>query len=317
MDATGTTVLLRLRWLQLRRAMPPLGMVLLAVGVLGGIWLLRKAVLHDASLAPYIAGGALLAVASLHQRRPDLHFLRLHVPKYPWAMALEYGALVLPVFFGLLLARSWAYAALMPLACAFAWLPVVNTSGVRGAGLRRIIPARLFEWRGALQSTMPWSLLLWLMALGFFWLPLLPLLLLGAIAMMACSAQEQCEPRGMLLVTAPNASALLRTKVMGALRIMLLMQAPVLVAATVFQRDWWWIHGLFGIGMLVLVAFAVVLKYANYQPSDRLSANGANVAVAAVFAILPGLSLVPLIMLITEWPKAIANLRSYFHDPHH
>jgi len=64
------------------------------------------------------------------------------------------------------------------------------------------------------------------------------------------------------------------------------------------------------------VAYAIVLKYANYLPNIRLEANGANVAVAALFAILPGLSLVPLIMLLTELPKARANLNAYFHDHH-
>jgi Na+/melibiose symporter-like transporter len=68
---------------------------------------------------------------------------------------------------------------------------------------------------------------------------------------------------------------------------------------------------------VVLVAYAIVLKYANYRPSLRLEANGANVALAALFAILPGLSLVPVIMLLTELPKARANLNAYFHAHHH
>jgi hypothetical protein len=35
-----------------------------------------------------------------------------------------------------------------------------------------------------------------------------------------------------------------------------------------------------------------------------------------LFAILPGLSVVPLVMLLTEWPKACANLNAYFHAHH-
>jgi Na+/melibiose symporter-like transporter len=92
---------------------------------------------------------------------------------------------------------------------------------------------------------------------------------------------------------------------------------PVLVAATLFQPGWWWVHAGFGLGMLVLVAYAVVLKYANYRPNLRLEANGANVSLAALFAVLPGLSLVPVIMLLTELPKARANLNAYFHAHHH
>jgi type IV secretory pathway TrbD component len=87
---------------------------------------------------------------------------------------------------------------------------------------------------------------------------------------MATGAQEQCEPRAMLLATAPDARALLRSKVLGSMRIMVLLELPVLIGATIFQPDWWWIHGLFGLGMLVLVAYAVLLKYANYRPNERL-----------------------------------------------
>lgn len=229
-------------------------------------------------------------------------------------MAVEYGALVLPVLLMLGLAGAWASALVILAAVALPWLPVVRTSGVRGSWLRRWIPTRLFEWRGLVQGTHPWGLLAWLVALALCWLPVLPLFLLGGLALMAAAAQEQCEPRAMLLATAADARALLRTKVFGALRLLLVLELPVLLAATVFRPEWWWVHVGFGLGLLTLVAYAVVLKYANYQPNERLSANGANVSVAALFAILPGLGVVPLVMLLTEVPKARANLSAYFHD---
>jgi hypothetical protein len=197
------------------------------------------------------------------------------------------------------------------------WIPVVQHSGIRGRWLRKRMPAHLFEWKSMLQSTHPWSLLLWVAALVFCWLPVLPLFLLGAIAMLVAGAQEQCEPRAMLLATAINGRSLLRKKVLGSMQLVSFIVGPVLIVATIFQPQWWWIHALFGLGMLVLVAYAIVLKYANYRPNERLDANGANVGVAAVFAVLPGLSLVPLLMLLTEVPKARANLNAYFHDQDH
>ncbi len=232
-------------------------------------------------------------------------------------MALEYAALALPVMVGLLLAKAWVGAALLLVVMAMPWSPVAQGSGVRGSWLRKRIPALLFEWKSMLQSTHPWIFLLWVAGLAFSWLPVLPLFLLGAIAMLVAGAQEQCEPRAMLLATASTVRALLKKKVFGSIQIMSFIVGPALIIATIFQPQWWWIHALFGMGMLVLVAFAIVLKYANYRPNERLDANGANVGVAAVFAILPGLSLVPLIMLLTELPKARANLKAYFHDHHH
>lgn len=310
------TVLLRLRWLQLRRAFPPYGLVLLGIAVCVVLWLMRRAVAHDATYAPYLAAGVLLTAWGLHQRRPDLRFLMRHVPRARAAMALEYGVLVLPAMLALGLAGAWPWVPPAAAAVLLAWVPVVQAGGVRGAWLRRWIPAHLFEWKGFVQHTHPLGLLLWLAALAFCWLPVLPLFLVGVIALMAAAPQEHCEPRSMLLVTASDARSLLLGKVWGAVRWMGIVVLPVLVAATLFRPAWWWVHAGFGLGLLTLVAYAVVLKYAHYLPNERLSANAANVSIAALFAILPGLSVVPLVMLLTEWPKARANLNAYFHAHH-
>lgn len=310
-------VLLHLRWLQLRRAWPVYGVWFVAVAALFVWTVVRNTVLADAARAPYIALGALLVVWSLHQRRRDLLFLSRHVPRSRTALAFEYGVLVLPVTSGLLFTPAWAWSAVAPLACALPWVPVVQVSSVRGRWLRKLIPAHLFEWRSLVQSTHPWALLLWLAALAFSWLPLLPLFLVGVVVMMAVGAQELCEPRTMLLATAPNARDFLRRKLFGSAGLTAMVVLPVVVGATVFKPEWWWIHGLFGFGMVVLLAYAVVLKYAHYRPNERLSANGVNTGIAMVFAILPGLSLVPLLMLLSELRNARANLNAYFNAHHH
>jgi hypothetical protein len=307
------TVLLRLRCVQLRRAFPAYGLVLLALGLLGLLWLLHRAASLDAGLLPYFAGGAALTLWGVHQRRGDHAFLLRHVAHARQAMAVEYAVMLLPMVAVLLVVGAWKWAAGMALMVLLAWVPVVQGGGVRGGRLRALVPAHLFEWRAWVQHTHPFGLLLWLAALAFCWLPVLPLFLLGLIALMVASAQEQCEPRAMLLATANDARALLRMKVFGSMRIMMIMVLPVIIGATIFRPEWWWIHALFGVGMLVLVGYAIVLKYANYRPNMRLEANGANVSVAALFAVLPGLGVVPLVMLLTEWPKARANLNAYFH----
>lgn len=311
------TVLLHLRWLQLRRAWPVYGVWFVGVAAISVWTVVRNAVQADATRAPFIAIGALLVVWGLHQRRPDLPFLHRHVQRARLALLLEYGALVLPVLLPLLVTPGWAWAPVVLLACALPWLPVVQVCGVRGGWWRKRIPAHLFEWKSMLQSAHPWALVLWLAALAFCWLPLLPLFLVGIVVTMVVGAQEQCEPRAMLLATASNARDFLRRKLFGSAGLMALVVLPVVVGATVFKPEWWWIHGLFGLGMVVLVAYAVVLKYAHYRPNERLSANGVNTGIAMVFAILPGLSLVPLLMLLSELRNARANLNTYFDAHRH
>jgi len=232
-------------------------------------------------------------------------------------MAMEYVVVLLPVAIALATAGFWPWAGAVLGGGLLAWMPVVRMGTVRGSWLRQHVPVRAFEWRAFIQATHPFGVILWSAAMAFSWLPVLPLFLIGAIVLLLCGAYEVCEPRGMLLATAQDPRELLHVKVWAAVRLTMITVTPVLLAATAFHPGWWWVHALFGLGMLTLVTYAVVLKYANYVPNERLSANGANLAVATVFAILPGLSLVPLIMLFTEWPKAQANLRSHFHDHHH
>jgi hypothetical protein len=174
---TSHTLLLRLRWLQLRRAIPLYGIVLLALAVVLGLRLMHRAMLQDDSYASFIAGGAVLMVWGLHQRRADHHFLRRHVPQARVAMALEYSALILPVLLGLLFAGEWTSSSVLLVMPVLPWSPVALASGVRAARLRKRIPTQLFEWKSLLQSTHPWNLLLWLAALAFCWLPVLPMFL--------------------------------------------------------------------------------------------------------------------------------------------
>lgn len=315
--SSDRTVLLRLRWAQLRHAFPAYGIVLLGVAILFVVWLLRSAIQHDASLAPYIVGGAVFMVFGMHQRRADHAFLQRHLHRPRVALIVEYLVLMVPVSVAIFSTTALVWSTLLLLAGVVPWIPVKHGSQVRAIGVRKHIPPQHFEWKSLVQSTHPLGLLLWLAAIGSCWLPVLPLFLVGAMAMLVAGAQEQCEPRAMLLATAVDARALLQSKVFGSVRLMSIIILPVLVGATIFRPEWWWAHALFGLGMLVLVAYAIVLKYANYRPNIRLEANGANVSVAALFAILPGLALVPLVMLLTEWPKARANLNAYFHAHHH
>ncbi len=310
-------LLLRLRVVQLRRAFPAYGLVLLGIAVCAAPWLVHRIVESGADYKYYLSGAVLLSIAGLHQRRPDLQFVHKHLPHPHAELMMEYALLALPVVVGLWCSSAWQQGlVLFAAVLAIPLLPVARISRPRAVWLGAIVPAQLFEWKSALQRTHPFGLLLWVAALSLCWLPVLPLFLLWFIGVMICGMHEDCEPRSMLLATAPNASALLRTKTIGAVKLMTVIVLPVLAGATVFQPQWWWVHLLFGVGQLALVALAVTLKYSNYVPNERLSANGAVITTAAVFAILPGLFVVPLIMLLTERRKALDNLHYRFHDHH-
>ena len=311
-------LLLRLRIVQLRRAFPVYGRVLLAIAICGVPILVRSVVESSADYKFYLGGAVILAIVGGHQRRPDLDFVRKHLPYPRSELMAEYALLVIPVVIGFMLGNAWQEGlVLFAVALCIPLMPVARSSRAHSMWLRALIPAHLFEWKSAIQRTHPFGLFLWVAAMALCWLPMLPLFLLWFIGLQICGMYEDCEPRSMLLATAPNARALLRTKTVGAVKLMTVLALPVLIGATVFQPQWWWMHLLFGLGQLVLVAFAVMLKYSNYVPNERLSANGAVITTAAMFSVLPGLFVVPLIMLLSERRKALDNLNYRFHDHHH
>lgn len=165
--------------------------------------------------------------------------------------------------------------------------------------------------------THPSSFLLWALALVFCWLPVLPLMLLWGSTVVLTGMQVDCGPRAMLLATSPDAAHLLRRKLRGGLVITTLVMVPVLIGATIFQPQLWWVHALFLPGQLSVVALAIVLKYRSYIPNERLTGNEALVTTAAMFSAMPGHFLFPLIMLLWERRDALQNLNTYFHaDPH-
>ncbi|MFZ1331251.1 MAG: hypothetical protein WAR83_03640 [Flavobacteriales bacterium] len=272
----------------------------------------------DPNMRYYISGAFVLTIYGWHQRRADLSFVHKHIDHPKSALMLEYVLLALPFAVGLCSGGAWFIGFIVLLATmALVYVPTPESSGTQLRWLRSMVPIELFEMKAVLQRTYPYALLLWILALAFCWLPVLPLFLTWILTMMFTANLEDCESRAMLLVTATDARALLRKKIMGALAITMVVIVPVLIGATIARPEWWWIHGLFGFGQLSVIALAVTLKYKEYVPSERLTANGATIAVAAVFAIMPGLFLLAVLMVLTERRKAIENLELYFNAADH
>jgi len=312
------TTLVRLRLTQLRRAYPGWWVVLLAIAIIAIPIVVEKLVVSDSNMRYYLSGAFLLAVVGWHQRRPDLRFVRKHIAQPNGSLMLEYLLLALPVMIGFGMANAWVeVGAVLFGMIALVFMPVMDPVGTHMRWLRSRIPALLFEMKAGLQRTYPFAFVIWVLALAFCWLPALPLFLTWVLTMIMASQFEECESRAMLLVTASDARSILNKKIAGSLKIMLLIMAPVLIAATIARPEWWWIHGLFGLGQLSVIALAVILKYKEYIPNERLTANGATIAIGAVFALLPGLFLLPLLMSLTDRRKALENLDLYFHATDH
>ncbi|MBK9761100.1 MAG: hypothetical protein IPO90_14290 [Flavobacteriales bacterium] len=312
------TTLLRLRLVQLRRSISPAGVVVLLAALALVPFVVHRMVVHDPSQQPYVNGLLLLILLGWHQQRKDLHFVLKHIERPLSNIGSEYLLVALPVALGQLGTPAW-YQALAVLAA----IPVIVRiqppvlARPRLRWIRSRIPAHLFEWKGGLQHAHPLPALLWLLSLAFCWLPILPLMLLWVLIALLVNTQADCEPRAMLLATSPDASTLLRRKLIGGMAIIALLIIPALIGATIFQPQLWWVHLFFLAGQLSVVGLAIMLKYRSYVPNEHLTGTEPLVTTAAVFSVMPGLFLLLLIMLLRERRVALQNLDTYFHgDPH-
>jgi hypothetical protein len=312
------TTLLRLRLVQLRRSISPAGVVALLVALALLPFGVQRLVVHDPSLQPYLNGVLLLGLLGWHQQRLDLRFVLKHIERPLSNLGAEYLLVALPIAMGQVNTLAWYQAAAVLAAIPLIVRiqpPVLSRPRLRW--LRSRIPASLFEWKGGMQRAHPLPALLWLLALVFCWLPVLPLMLLWGLSAMLTTIQADCEPRAMLLATCSDAATLLRRKLAGGMTIVALLMTPVLIGATIFQPQLWWVHLFFFVGQLSVVALAIVLKYRSYVPNERQTGNEAVITTAAVFAVMPGLFLFPLIMLLWERRGALQNLNTYFHGDDH
>lgn len=309
--------LLQIRWWQIRKELQGIGLVyvfvlLVLVFFASGFALTQY---RDNPNAFLMAGLVAGAVLSLHIGRKDKDFILKHITNPARKMFLEYAVLTVPFTVPVLFTQHWWLFIAMQLAFAgIALLRVSQRGFTRLAFLSSWIAPADFEWLSGVRKSWLFLLVLYILAWATCWIMAAPLVCLWLFTVQVSSFYIECEPLTMLRATYTNGRSFIHTKIRRHSGMLLLVSLPVLVTNSIVCPQMWWINALFAGAQLLLLIFAVLLKYALYIPERTLSGNNILLGIAALSGAVPFLLPVPLLMNLRNYGRAIRNLKTYGHD---
>ncbi|WP_187261438.1 hypothetical protein [Pontibacter beigongshangensis] len=306
-----------IRWRQLGRG-------LAGLSVLHWLLFLIIAFVATAALLQLLmglAGAAVISglfaglVLSLHLSRSDRQFVKLYAAQ-PWMIYLcEYVLLTVPLLLLLLLTPYWYLGgALLAAMALVALLPYSYKPSAAGFSYSRWLPAQNFEWIAGFRKYGLYILLLYLVALLLVPVKLLSLFLLWFITSILLGFYQECEPLHLLRLSGAGAAGFLRKKLLQHLKLYLLFCLPLLLIYIMFHLDMWYLPLVFMLLLCLNVCFFILSKYAFYRPGMSLAGSSLLSSLAMLSSLLPFLILLPLVMNVRFYAKAVSNLNSYLDD---
>ncbi len=154
-------------------------------------------------------------------------------------------------------------------------------------GLSKLVPARDFEWLAGMRKTGVLILFFYLASLGLSWLVFAPLVGLWLITIQIASFYLECEPLVLLWANAGAPAQLLHGKIKRHGFMLVLLSLPVLILHTCLCPDMLLINFCFLVAQVLLLVFALLLKYTTYTPGMLLTGNAILLGLAALSVVIP------------------------------
>lgn len=314
-----SSILLWIRWRQIRKELTGAGLVyallvLLIAFCLSVFLYTRFARSPDAFIYAALIPAAVL---SLHLGRKDKAFVHQHCVQPVRAMYAEYAVFTLPFTAVALATPHWFLFPVMQV--VIYGIAHIRATPVARAGmlfLSGIIAPRDFEWLGGIRKSAAAFFFLYLAACGLCWLQFAPLICLWLLTVQITSFYLECEPMALLWSNAGTPVQLLHSKIRRQGLMLLVLSAPVLFCHSLFCPDMTLINLCFLIAQLLLLVFAILMKYATYEPGRLMSGNQLLLGLAAISIVIPFLLPVPVLLSIRNYRRALARLKTYTYDPH-
>lgn len=252
---------------------------------------------------------------AIQYTRKDKQFIYKQLDKPRLQVFLEYAILTLPFSITSLITKNWYCfpVLLFVLAC----IPFIKFQFKHTAVLKKIsslIPATNFEWISGIRKQYIPFIGLYLVALAFCWVRILPLFSLWFLTIIISSFYLENEPVHILREGNKTGRKFLADKIKAAIKyILILYSLPVIINAICVQ-EFLMITLLFIPVQLALVCFAVTLKYSTYKPQTNQLGNNIAFSIVAVVSAMPYFLPIPAILAIVYFYKAEKNLKTYLHD---
>ncbi len=310
-------LLLNIRWWQIRKELTGIGL-LYAFAVLLILFVTVLFLSKQYAIVPnafVVAGCILLSIFSLHAGRKDKEFVLKHLKNPQRQMFTEYAVFSLPATLPVLFTSQWWLFIMMQGAfMLISSLSVTISETIRFRFLSRWIHPRDFEWLSGLRKSFPFMVFLYFAAWSLSWIMVAPLVCLWLITVNVSSFYIECESLFILRARYNNPKQLLWSKMKRSSSILLTLSLPVLILNSIFCPYMLWINAAFVIVQLILLHFAILLKYALYSPSVTLAGNNILLGIASLSGLIPFLLPLPMLMNIRNYGRALRNLENYYHD---
>jgi hypothetical protein len=252
---------------------------------------------------------------SLQYYRKDKSFVYSHIHKPQFEIYLEYLALTFPFAISSLLTANWfCYPILIASLYSVTFLKYTLKTKTYFKHISTLISPSHFEWISGFRKSFLFLIPLYLLAIGFCWFRIFPLLILWLITVTVSSFYTECEPLQLLKANAVSSTKLLQEKMIQHAKYLVILYTPIIVINTILNTEYWLINLLFIPTQIAILCVAIGLKYANYRPNQHAIAANITLSLISLVSIMPYFLPIPILMAIDYYGKAKNNLNNYMYD---
>lgn len=263
----------------------------------------------------YIIIALSLLCLSIQLSRKDKTFVFKHIDKPHVQIFFEYVVLTLPFSISCIVTKSWyCYPLLL---CILFFIPLLKfefRQKTTFKNLSHIIAPKNFEWLSGFRKQYVLITVLYLLAIGFCWLKILPLFLLWFLTIIIISFYSECESIQVLRESNKTAKRFVLAKLKACFIYVLILYIPIIIINTFFNPDFLIINLLFILIQISLLGFAICFKYSSYTPNKFKIGNNLPLSIVALCSALPHFLPIPTILFCIYFYKAKDNLKQYLHD---
>jgi hypothetical protein len=247
--------------------------------------------------------------------RKDKEFIYKQLDKPYLQLFSEYLILTLPFSITSLITKSWyCFPLLLLVLICIPFFKFQFKHQASFKNLSSVIPASNYEWISGIRKQYIPVICLYLVAVAFCWVRILPLALLWFLTILISSFYSENEPVHILRAGNKTAGKFLSDKIKINIKYILILYSLPVIINVIFVREFLVITLLFIPVQIALICFAISLKYCTYKPNTNLLGNNVAFSIIAILSAMPYFLPVTLLFAIVYFNKAEKNLKFYLHD---
>ena len=308
---------LKMRIHQLGRLFLELGFMRSVVVIMAvGFAIVAAFNLGDKTLSAILLGGLTgIGVLGIHLKRSDTRFMKVCFEQPIQILWVEYTIIIAPILMILLVHQHWFVAlGLVFTIMLISFFSLSFRNFHLNTKVQRLIPDYYFEWKAGFRRYLVPIVFVWIAGLaGSVFIGSVPISIF-ILGYLIISFQEKFEALPILMADENGPKKFLRKKMARHLLFFALLIAPLICAFIAFHPARFYIPIILFLLLTLLVAYAIALKYALYEPTSGKGVGQTLISISFLGVIFPFFTPVIILMTIRYYLKAKTNLKQYLYD---